>query len=204
MPTPASLTRFIAACSAFACLLVGSADAAYTVTFRQVGADVVATGVGSLDLSAISPADSSGINSSGVQANYGLAVGAGPVAASLYAPISGPTAIGPGTTLFAANSGTGTQAGVASFPSATYVVVDSTFTGGALSGSSTWNNTTIAALGLAPGTYTWTWGAGPALDSFTVIVTGSQTGVPTLSQWGLLLMSLSLGGFALYGARQKN
>ena len=30
--------------------------------------------------------------------------------------------------------------------------------GNPLSGSSTWDNTTIASLGLTPGTYTWSWG----------------------------------------------
>jgi PEP-CTERM motif len=37
-----------------------------------------------------------------------------------------------------------------------------------LSDTSTWNNTTLAALGVTSGTYTWTWGTGPTADSFTL------------------------------------
>ena len=37
-----------------------------------------------------------------------------------------------------------------------------------LSGTATWDNTTISGLTLIPGSYTWSWGSGPSLDSFTV------------------------------------
>ena len=38
------------------------------------------------------------------------------------------------------------------------LIVPQGFTGGAVTASSTWSNTTIDGLGLSPGTYTYTWG----------------------------------------------
>ena len=45
--------------------------------------------------------------------------------------------------------------------------------GSSLSDTSTWDNTTVAALGLIPGTYTYTWGSGPTASSFAVKVSGT-------------------------------
>ena len=63
--------------------------------------------------------------------------------------------------------------------------------------TSTWNNTTIAGLNLAPGTYVWTFGSEPNVDSFTLVIEGS-TSVPTLSEWAIILLNLllALGVFA--------
>ena len=48
--------------------------------------------------------------------------------------------------------------------------------GNPLSGTSTYNNATFASLGVTPGTYVWTWGAGGANQNFTLII--GPAGVP--------------------------
>jgi len=62
-----------------------------------------------------------------------------------------------------------------------YLFVPIGSAGVSLSGSSTWNNQTLASLGLTPGTYTWTWSAPGTLpgtdQSFTVEVL-QPAGVP--------------------------
>lgn len=59
---------------------------------------------------------------------------------------------------------------------------------------------TIASLGLTPGTYTWTW----AGDSFTVNVgmaPPAVASIPTLSEWGMILLSLALAVFGVWSLR---
>ena len=60
----------------------------------------------------------------------------------------------------------------------------------ALSDSMTFNNATLASLGVTPGTYVWSWGAG-ANQNFTLIIGGA--GVPDGSS------TVSLLGFGLLG-----
>jgi len=71
------------------------------------------------------------------------------------------------------------------------VVVPSGYVSGtALSSSATWNSATVASLGVTPGTYVWSWGAG-ANQNFTLIIRGA--GVPDGGS------TVSLLGFALVG-----
>ena len=71
------------------------------------------------------------------------------------------------------------------------VVVPSGYVSGtALSSSATWNSATVASLGVTPGTYVWSWGAGANQD-FTLIIRGA--GVPDGGS------TVSLLGFALVG-----
>ena len=62
--------------------------------------------------------------------------------------------------------------------------------GGALSNSSTYDNTTLVKLGVTPGTYKWSWGNG-ANQNFTLII-----GRATVPDGG---STVSLLGFALLG-----
>jgi hypothetical protein len=70
------------------------AEAAFTFNFEQQGADVVATGSGSIDLAGLSFIDNVPLPDSGVSADKAIAGVAGRVAA--YAGIAGPVSFGAG------------------------------------------------------------------------------------------------------------
>ena len=67
--------------------------------------------------------------------------------------------------------------------------------GDSLFGEVTFANSDFTSLGLTPGTYVWSWGAGAHADTFTV-----QIGVPEPSTWALLLAGF--GGLGLVGSRR--
>src|SRR5205085_10415978 len=64
--------------------------------------------------------------------------------------------------------------------------------GAALSDSTTYNNATFASLGVTPGTYVWTWGAG-ANQNFTLVIgaAGVPDGGSTVSLLGFGLLGLT-------------
>jgi hypothetical protein len=91
--------------------------------------------------------------------------------------IAGPSAFGSGP-LFPASSGGGDPVDIApvvnTAPLFGAVFVPVAYVSGSnLSDTSTWDNATIADLGLFPGTYTYTWGSGATADSFTINVVGT-------------------------------
>jgi hypothetical protein len=63
--------------------------------------------------------------------------------------------------------------------------------------TSTWNNRTIATLGLTPGTYVYTLGTGGNTDTLTIQINSPPAAqapapqpIPTLSEWTLILLGL--------------
>jgi hypothetical protein len=64
-----------------------------------------------------------------------------------------------------------------------------------LSATDTYDSTTIAALGLTPGTYTYTWGIGPHADSLVLYI------VPKPASF--VLMRTGLVGRAVHGWRRR-
>jgi hypothetical protein len=144
-------------------LAVTSARAAYTVTIAPSGADVLASGSGSLNIAGMTLLSSSGAIP-GVNPSLGLfRIGFGS-SIDLYSGISGPASFGSGSPFAAAaDSGSGDILGI--FGSAGNLQVPSGFTGGILGPSdATWNSRTIQSLGLTPGSYVYTL----PNDTFTV------------------------------------
>ena len=91
--------------------------------------------------------------------------------------------------MFLADTGTGDFVGIAL---GEFLSVPLGYLSGApLSDSMTFNNATFASLGVTPGTYMWTWGAGLPNQNFTLIIGGA--GVPDGGS------TVSLLGFALFG-----
>jgi hypothetical protein len=190
-----SMKLFTAALLGFAALLT-SAKAAVVIDITQVGSDVVATGSGTIDTTDLTF----------VMANGGAAV-AGNSAVILFGSISavdqdgyvgvtpGPQAFGSGG-LISPSSTSGSDFGINGRVNALAVPVG--YSGSALSGSDTFDNQTLASLGLTPGTYTYTWGTGPDADSLTVNIAA----VPEPSTWATMI--LGFAGIVFMAYRRKN
>jgi VPDSG-CTERM motif len=70
--------------------------------------------------------------------------------------------------------------------------------GVAISNTMTFNNETLASLGLTPGTYIWSWGTGLPNQNFTLIIGGA--GVP---DGGTTISLLGFGLLGLAALRRK-
>jgi hypothetical protein len=141
----------------------------YVVTIEQDGANVVAAGAGEIDTTGFPGSFASGGNAysaigpdipyiyigTGGWAGYGIS-------------ITGQSNFGAGTLTFASAS-SGDVVGIqATLPTTIYLPSDYA-SNTALSDSATWDDATLASLGLTPGTYVWTWGSG-ADQSYTLNV----------------------------------
>jgi hypothetical protein len=147
---------------------MGALHASFVFTLSQVGPNVVVTGAGTLNLSALS-AGSIGQIGSFIQPNTGyLAVGG---STTEYGLGGDPMAFGAGNFTFP-TSAIGDVVGVQGdpgFQSSPRIFVPLGYiSGSALSNSMTFNNATFSSLGFTPGTYTFSWGTGATADSFTV------------------------------------
>ena len=166
----------------------GRAEAAFTFAFHEQGADVVATGSGSIDLAGLSRAGEVVLRDSGVSAQNAIAGVAGTVA--VYAGIMGPGGFGPGGHIVASRGGGDAVAvngsdGFLGVPPA-YV------SGSVLANSMEFAGQTFASIGLTPGTYTWTWGSGINADSLTVQIGPAAIPEPA----SVLAVGLGLLGLA--------
>jgi len=204
------MTSKLRATRTFACTLlaglgfslVPTAEAAFTITMREVGSDVVATGSGSINTAGFTSSTSSSFHGMVLPSAWIVVAPTSTMMVTAYQPLTGPTSIGPGTTQVNASSGSGDGAGV-DFSSGGIGVPQGYVSGAPLSGTSLWNGTTLAGLGVTPGTYVWSWGSGENADSFTLIVQQPTVGVPTLSQWGLMTMLALVGLAGLHALRRQ-
>jgi hypothetical protein len=163
---------------------------AFTVTLEQMGANVVATGSGAINLTGLTFL-TVGSSAHGISGGAGsIAFGESPL--DIYHGITGPTNFGTGG-FVAGNDFSGDSVGI--FASLGQINVPEGYvSGNPLSASMTFDNATIHSLGLRPGTYTWTWGTGTGIGNqfFTVQIVG-PAGVPDGGS------TVSLLGFALVG-----
>jgi hypothetical protein len=159
------------------------ARAAYVETVQQVGSDVVATGSGTINTTALT-IQGSGTNVAVLIPGSGLAL-FGPASGTYSDEYAGFTS---GSSDFgaaigtAATSGSGDIVGVAGL---TDLIVPNGYVSGApLSDTSTWAGETYSSLGLTlgPGTYTWEWGTGESFDYFVMDVES----VPEPASLGLI------------------
>jgi hypothetical protein len=145
----------------------------FNVTITEVGSNVVWSGSGKFNLTALTP--------TGTDTMVGG-----------FSASSGIWAIGPSTTVdtysgvttFPASIGSGGR-GVTSNLGSTFGILSGTGSGRSLyvpsgyvsnttiSGTSTYNNTTISGMGLSVGTYTWAWGSGANASSLVMVIGGT-------------------------------
>ena len=164
------------------------AEGSVIINISQVGLNVVITGSGTINLTALNLLGSAGVTTVLIPSNG--VIEAGPLTGSIseYGGAVGPTTFGPGNQTFP-SSGSGNLFGII----ASDVVVPQGYTSGtSLLGSSTFNNATLASLGITPGTYVWTWGTGATADSLTLNAGTPEPGSLSLMAAGLLLAGLRM------------
>jgi len=186
------------------CLALSPAFAALTFTLTETGGNVVVTASGSVNTAALTPMGVGvcGVAGDIVASNAGFCGGAGVLVG--YIGMTGPTSFGPGGAT-AGNSTSGDAVGVQGVTGEVFLP-GGYLSGSILSGTTTFAGATFASLGVTPGTYTWTFGAGAAADS-VVVTTGAVVSnvhnVPTLGQWALVLLAGLLGWMSLGALRRR-
>jgi hypothetical protein len=188
---------------------VGQLKAEFIITVSQVGANVEANGTGSINLAALTlfvgiPQTSGALVN---PTNPTVAVGpATQTVGDLYEVnnLSGPTNFGTGSGNELATTGSGDEVALNDSIGPVIFVPHLYVSGTTLTSQSIWDNTTISALGMTPGTYTWTWGsvAAGTADSLELdILAPSTSTVPEPSTVTLLGIgaACSLG----YGWRRR-
>jgi hypothetical protein len=174
---------------------------AYTVTLRQMGANVVANGGGAIDLMGLIFQESTFGTITGIRANTG-SIGTGPLAQlnfDVYTGFTGPTSFGSGVSFFP-NTGSGDFVGIFGLAGQIFVP-QGYFSGAALSDSMTFDNATFASLGVTPGTYVWTWGDGANQNIMLQIEAVPDSG-STVSLLGCALLGVA-GCGANWAAKER-
>jgi hypothetical protein len=173
------------------------AQANYIVTLQQVGPNVVATGKGAFDLTGL-PVKARGSSQTLIQPYLGNIVTGSSNSCDVYGTtITGPDNFGIGIETGLVSIGTGDLVGMAfngGHENESFLLVPVGYVSGtALSNSATYNNLTLGAPVVTPGTYVWTWGDG-ADQNFTLRI--GSVGVPGVPDGG---STVSLLGCALLG-----
>lgn len=181
-----------------------AAKAAVVMTIEQVGSNVVASGSGSLDVAGLT-FDGNMVAFPFMLPVNGILLVGNPSSGTTdtYGPIAGPSNFGSGSLAWA-DSATGDLIGVSS--SSSFLGVPPGYLSGSpLSGTATFDNTTLANLGVTDGTYTWTWGSGDHADSLTLEIGASAitAGVPEPSTWAMMILGFCGIGFLAYRRKDQ-
>jgi hypothetical protein len=178
----ARMALFAACTIGVAAGLIAPARAAYIIDITQSGSNVIAAGSGSIDTAALTETGH-GSTTLGVSAVQAF-ISVGTTQCNFWDGFNGPTSFGTGT-LVEANSGTGSFAGIEGRASFELLTPENYVSETVMSGTSIFDQETLAGMGLTQGTYVWTWGSGATADSFTVQI-GPST-VPEPSSAALML-----------------
>jgi hypothetical protein len=142
----------------------------FNVTISQVGNDVVWSGSGSFNLTALTSDGPSG-TSAGYESDQAIwAIGPGAPVDTYIGTITYPLTFG--TNAVPVTSASGSTFGI--LPGGTggrSLYVPSGYVSNTnISGTATYINTTIASAGLTPGTYTWSWGSGANASTLVMVI----------------------------------
>jgi PEP-CTERM motif len=178
-------------------LFSSSAKATFIETLKQQGADVVATGSGTIDLTDLVFLLGPTSNNPAIHPSSAYILTGAANSVFLYGDISGPTSFGIGASV-SASSGSGDLVGIFGSATADVILVPSTYSSGSsLADTATFDSQTFASLGATPGTYIWTWGTGAHADSFKLQIGA----VPEPSS--ALLLAVGLSAFAFIRRRRR-
>jgi hypothetical protein len=145
------------------------ASGAFVVTISQVGSDVVWSGSGSFNLTALTSAGAGSIGA-GFNAGYAIwAIGPNTTVDTYSGVTTFPANFGSGDVPVTSTSGS--TFGILPGVSVPLLYVPSGYTSNiTISGSATYASQTIAGMGLTPGTYTWSWGSGGNASTLVMII----------------------------------
>jgi hypothetical protein len=194
-----SLVAALALCGL---LVIGAPARASTFTeyLYDCGANVCASGSGTISLTGLT---SEGGSTFAPQISPGAGIltsGSGDIVLE-YGVISGPYSFGSGGDTDA-SSGSGSNVGIYgvgySTPNSPAILVPTGYVSGtSLTSSAVFDTTTLVALGVTLGTYTWTWDGGA--NSFTIEAGIAPTPLPA----ALPLFVTGLGAMGLFGWHRK-
>lgn len=141
----------------------------FNITITQVGPNVVWSGSGKFNLTALTSAGTTNIGG-GYLGNQAIwAIGPYTAIDQYSGTITYPTSFGTSGTPVTSN--TGSTYGILPGGSGRLLYVPSGYTSNSvISGTSTYNNTTIAGMGLSGGTYTWSWGSGANTSTIVMVI----------------------------------
>jgi len=152
-----------------------AAGSVVNMTLLEVGGDVVLSGAGTMNTTSLGLTQlfyrNSGVVPQASQFGCGLD-GPGPFNCVIFTggTITEPANFGTGG-VTNGNLGTGDFFGIGFANSTRRLFVPSGYTSGSfISGTTTFNSTTLATLGATPGTYTWSWGSGANASSIILQV----------------------------------
>jgi hypothetical protein len=183
------------AAAALGLTAAGRAEAGVIIDIFQSGSNVVATGSGSLDLTGMTHVTTRMVQPSFIfPSAAAILVGSSGGDIDVYTPLSGPASFGSGGLTSPASSGSGDLFGINRSTGQLAVPRGYVF-GTSLSGSETFDNTTLSGLGLTAGTYLF------RLPGDTLTVRIGSVAVPEPST--LALAGLGAAALAGYGWRRR-
>ena len=168
------------------------ARAAYVVNFVEMGANVVEVGGGTLDLTNLTAGAGAATNSPSVFP-AGAFFDSGDTSADVkeYFSISGASNFGSGASVKFASSSSGDGVAIGT---RLLFVPEFYISNSPLSETSTYLDATFASLGMTPGQYVYTWGAGDHANSFTINIGANP--VPEPSTWAMMVLGFAGLGYA--------
>jgi hypothetical protein len=177
-----------------------AAQAAFIANMYESGSDVVVSGSGTINTAGfVYPGyDVYGLPPAIVWASSGsiLLGAAGTELVDYYSPFTGPASFGSGGPI-TATSGSGDRLGVRFDAQPGIAVPGDYISGTALASSSLYAGATLASLGVIPGSYTWSWGSGPNVDSFTLNISTTPPEIEAPEPASMALLGAGLVGLAL-------